>query len=265
MKPTLTFLHLTDTHIGPERDFERYDTATLPCLEQMITLINAMPEPPDFVVHTGDVADDQSAAAYHLAAEALARLSVPIYFVAGNHDDPGLMRQLLQAPDHASGDPDAPLDYTFEVGGERFLVLDAHSPVVPDPQGYISEAQLAWVREVVNTDGPPLTVLLHYPLFKMGSPWLDDNMIIANGAALHEILIPARDRLRGVFSGHLHRSCQIARDGITYTTASSTFSQFAWRPWDATPAVDVGQQPGYNMVQVFPRQVIVHQYGLSGC
>ncbi len=262
-KPLLTFAHITDTHVGQTPQFARYGYPSLPALERLIDILNGFPTPVDFVIHTGDVSHDQSAASYALAARTLARLTAPIYYVNGNHDLPELLREYLGAPAHPSGDPAAPLDYAFEVRGEHFLVLDAHNPDVPDPQGKLRDSQLAYAQQVITATAGPLTVLLHYPVFPMASPWLDAHMLVENGDALHALLVPVRDRLRGVFLGHLHRSCQVYRDGIGYTCAGSSFAQYAWRPWDDLPTVDSDSCPAYNVVQYFPDQVIVYQYGFQ--
>lgn len=257
MQPILTFVQLTDSHLGPTPDFELYDSyPTLPCLQRAVKVINGFPQPPDFVVHTGDLSNDGSAASYDLAADVMAQLTVPVYYVNGNHDDRALLRKYFGMP----GEPDAPLEYTFEVKGERFLVLDAYDPAVAQPNGHMRAASLEFVRREATPDGPPLTVLLHYPLFSMGSPWLDKHMIVLNGEDLHAALHPARDRLRGVFYGHLHRSVQIKRDGITYTCAGSTVVGYEWRPWDAKPQIDHAFPPSYTVVQIFDDQVIAHQY-----
>jgi 3',5'-cyclic AMP phosphodiesterase CpdA len=262
MTPVLTFVHISDTHLGPSRDFMYHGRSPYACLERLVAAINDFPVPPDFVLHTGDISDDASAASYERAEELLSRLKVPIYYVNGNHDDRGLLRAVLTAPPDVSDDPDAPLDYTFEVKGERFLVLDALNPVVPQPNGYFSAEQLAWARAEAMPDGPPLTVLIHYPPFPMGSPWLDQHMIVVNGADLHAAILPARERLRGVFFGHLHRSSQIIRDGITYLCAPSSAGQYGWRPWDGQPKIDPDTPPGYNVVHYGADQLVVWQYTL---
>lgn len=263
MQRHLTFVQLSDSHLGPTRDFSFYGHCPYWTLARAIDLINAMPQPPDFVVHTGDLSNDRSAESYELAVELLGRLRVPFYLVNGNHDDRVLLRKMLDAPHAPDGDPDAPLDYAFEVKGERFLVLDGWSPAVRDPLGKLSAAQLARVRAEAEAGGPPLTVLLHYPPFPMGSPWLDQHMPLVNGEALQEALRPAQGRLRGVFCGHLHRSSQIAREGITYFCGPSTVVGYTWHPWEHTPALDPDYPPAYSVVHCFDGQLVVHQYAFA--
>jgi Icc protein len=263
MQPILSFVHLTDTHLGPTRDFEYQGVRPADYLARLVALINDFPHPPDFVLHTGDVSQDRSAESFAIAAEILGDLRVPLVTVCGNHDDRALLRRCLHAPPDPGGDPGAPLTYTFTVNGERFLVLDSSSDAVPPPQGLVDDAQLGRVRQEATPDGPPLTVLVHHPLFPMASPWLNENMPIANGDSLHAALIPARDRLRGVFLGHLHRSSQVLRDGITYTCAASAAYQYSWLPWDSRPQVDPYFSPGYNLVHYLPEQVVVYQHAFE--
>ncbi len=259
MLPHLTFVHITDSHMTSD-GAPLHGVASAPNLRRLVRLINDFPTPPDFVLHTGDVSHDRGAPSYEQAQPILAELRTPIYYVAGNHDAPALLRKFLGAPPAANGDPTAPLDYVFEVKGERFLVLDGCWEHVRDPLGWLSEEQLARVRDEAAPQGPPLTIVLHYPPFKMGSPWLDDNMILTNGAALHEALLPARGRLRAVLCGHLHRSSQIVRDGITYISAPSVAPAYTWQPWDAEPRPDLEVPPAYNLVHYFTDRVVVQQY-----
>jgi 3',5'-cyclic AMP phosphodiesterase CpdA len=263
MQPHLTFVQLSDSHLGPTRDFRYYGHLPYWTLARAIDLINAMPQPPDFVVHTGDLSHDGSAESYELAAGLLERLRVPLYLVNGNHDDRALLRKMLDAPGVPDGDPDSPLDYAFEVRGERFLVLDGWSSEVRDPLGQLSGEQLAHVRAEAEAGGPPLTVLLHYPPVPMGSPWLDQHMPLVNGEALYAALEPARGRLRGMFCGHLHRSSQIVRQGITTFCGPSTVAGYTWHRWEYTPAIDPDYPPAYSVVHYFDAQVVVHQYALT--
>lgn len=261
MQPILNFVQISDSHLGPTRAYEKYGVRPFLWLERVVAEINNFPQPPDFVIHNGDLINDQGETSMALAAEALSRLNVPLYLVTGNHDNRALLRKYFGVPGE---DLDAPLDYTFEVKGERFMVLDAFDLSVRQPTGHLSEQQLDRVRAEAGHNDPPLTVFLHYPAFEMGSPWLDANMPLDNGEDFHTALLPLRDRLRGVFFGHLHRSCHLIRDGITYTCAPSTSWQYAWRPWDDEPIVDSLYPPSYQVVAYFPDQVIVKQYPIPG-
>jgi Icc protein len=255
------FVHITDTHIGPTADYARLGHVSLPCARRLVTIINNLPVVPDFVIHTGDVVTDPDPDSYELAAEAFSRLQVPIYYVNGNHDNASdILKYLSMGPrEETTKDRDV-LSYTFEVSDCRFLVLDAHGPDDIDPAGLLSEEQLQIVRREAQPDGPPLTVFLHFPIFPMNSTWMDINMLVLNGQALHEALLPARERLRGVFYGHVHQHMQTMRDGILYVAGASTFAQLSAWPGADEPVAEVEHLPAFSFVQLMPEQTLIQQH-----
>jgi Icc protein len=227
----------------------------------MVEIINSLPEKPHFAIHTGDVVAEPQPRAYRLAAAVFSGLDVPIYYVNGNHDSATSIRKYLpMGPSSPAGsDPDR-LSYTFDVNGFRFLILDARGPDEIDPHGLLPESQLELVALEAVSEGPPLSVFVHYPPLPLNSIWMDNNMPILNGDALHQALKPARDRLRGVFIGHIHQNMQITKDGITYYAVASVFSQFNAWPNDADVRFDPDHPPGFGFVHLLPDQTIVHQH-----
>ena len=253
------FVHISDTHFGPTADYSRHGHCPLPCARRLVAIISHLPQRPDFVIHTGDVVANPDAAAYRLAAETLALLEPPIYYVVGNHDTAAdIRRYLTMGPREDVDDDPGRLSYAFEVKGHRFLVLDACGPDEIDPHGLLPDSQMEVVAREVGPHGPPLTVFLHYPVLPMDSIWMDENMLLLNGEALHQALRSARKRLRGVFYGHVHQHMQIERDGIRYTSVASAFSQFAAWPKDIDVQFDSDAPPGYGFVHLLPSQTIVH-------
>ncbi|MEW5988733.1 MAG: metallophosphoesterase [Chloroflexota bacterium] len=258
---SLYFVHVSDTHFGPTADFRPRGHHPLACARRLVEIINNLPVRPEFVIHTGDVTNHPHPAAYRLAAEVFTRLEVPIYYVVGNHDTARDIRHHLPMgrKEDVSDEP-AVLSYVFERKGYRFLVLDARGPEEIDPHGLLSEAQLEVVRREATAAGPPLTVFIHFPVLPLNSPWMDSNMLILNGEALHQALRPARDRLRGVFHGHVHQPMQTIRDGILYVSAASAFSQFGAWPTDQVTSYDTDHLPGYSFAHLLPTQTIIHQH-----
>lgn len=261
MVESVCFVHVSDSHFGPTADDGRDQFTPYPCNVKLIEVINNLPIQPDFVVHTGDVATNPDEVAYALAWQVFGKLNVPCYFVTGNHDSSRLIRQHLPMGPLTwlVHDPDV-LCYRFEVKGYRFLVLDGRAPDHLDPHGLLSDTQLDIVQQEATPEGPPLTVFVHFPVWPLNSPWMDANMLILNGDKLHEALLSARDRLRGVFHGHVHQSMQTVRDGIVYTAVPSTYSQFSAWPTDLRATLDPEYPPAFNIVQLLPAQTIVHQH-----
>ncbi len=258
---SLSFVHISDTHIGPQPGYARHGHTSLPCAQRLVDIINTLPVTPDFVVHTGDIVTDPHPDAYALSAEIFASLRVPIYYVAGNHDAVADIRAHLPMGPHDTllDDPNW-LCYAIEQKGYRLIVLDAHTAPELDPQGYLPEDQLAIVERELSAEGPPLVFFIHYPVLRLNAEWMDANMLVQNGEALHEVLKLGRDRIRGVFYGHIHQSMQTMRDGIVYSAVASAFSQFTAWPGETMVGYDPYYPPGFNFVQLLPDQTIVHQH-----
>jgi 3',5'-cyclic-AMP phosphodiesterase len=256
----LYFVHISDTHLGPEPDFELYGRKPHPYAERLVEIINDLPVTPDFVVHTGDVVADPDPDSFMLAAETLEQLNVPIYYVNGNHDSASDIHQYLAmgAKEDLLEGQDV-LCYAFEVKGYRFLVLDGRGPDEIDPKGLISEAQLEVVRREATAEGPPLVIFIHFPVLPMNSPWMDEEMLLMNGQALHQALLPARRRIRGIFHGHVHQPMQTGQDDLVYTAVASTFFQFSAWPTDEETGYAPDEPPGYNFVHLMAERTIVHQ------
>jgi len=258
---TVYFAHIGDTHIGPTAGHNRFGHFSLPCAQKLVNIINHLPQRPDFVIHTGDVVSDPDPAAFRLAAETFVELEVPIYYVNGNHDSAAGIHHFLPMGSKIDNVSDTErISYTFEVKGHRFLVLDAHGPDEIDPRGMLPDSQLELVAREAQPEGPPLVVFVHFPVHPLNSIWMDNNMLIMNGEALHQALLPARDRLRGVFHGHVHQHMQTVRDGILYVSVASAYSQFGAWPSDTTTHYDLDHDPGYGFIHLQPRQTIIHQH-----
>jgi 3',5'-cyclic AMP phosphodiesterase CpdA len=195
-----------------------------------------------------------------LAAKTFAKLKSPIYYVNGNHDSAtAIQRHLSMGPRTILGDDDR-LTYFFEICGFRFLVLDAKGPPEIDPNGLLPDSQLDLLARESQEVGPPLIIFIHFPILPMNSIWMDTNMLLLNGPTVHRLLYPARNRIRAVFSGHVHQHMQMVKDGILYASVASTFSQFGAWPEDIHTHHDLDQDPGYSFVHLLPDQTIIHQH-----
>mgnify|MGYP000921779486 CR=1 FL=1 len=139
----IRFIHITDTHVRGAAGFELYGRNAFAYLETLVDHLNRHTFPIDFVLHTGDVVDDRSEAAYHLAKTALSKLRYPIYYVAGNHDDPAALRRVL-LNNSSENDLGGRFDYSFSLKGITFAVFDSRGE--RDPAGWLSEEQLAALR-----------------------------------------------------------------------------------------------------------------------
>jgi Icc protein len=264
MEHLLRFVHISDTHIGPDRGFELYGARTFQSATDLVAAIQQLPFEPDFVLHTGDIVASPHPECYMLAREVFSGLAPPVYFVTGNHDcATDIHRFLHQGPcDHATEKKEI-LSYTFSRNGFQFLTLDARGPDHIDPHGILSQEQLSLARDTCIPAGGPLSVFIHFPALPLDSAWLNSNMLLLNGADFHRTLLPARDRLRGVFFGHVHRGMQVMADGILYSSVGSSFRQFTSWPDSSKVEFDQVHPPCFNVVTLTPSQTTVKEHTIS--
>jgi 3',5'-cyclic AMP phosphodiesterase CpdA len=198
---------------------------------------------------------------YELVREVFTGLLSPVYFVTGNHDRAGdIHRFLVQGACTYLTDSTDVLSYTFATKGFQFVTLDARGPDEIDPHGQLSPEQLAAIREIATPEGPPLAVFVHFPPLSLDSEWLNEKMLLLNGVDLHNTLLQARKRLRGVFFGHVHRGMQVMADGIFYSSVGSSFRQFTSWPRSATVQFDQDHPPCFNVVTLSQSQTTVKEH-----
>ena len=262
----MRFVHVTDTHIGADPGYAKDGHSAHDNLVALVNAVNDLRFPIDFVLHTGDVVEDRSEEAYRVARGVLCRLRLPVYYVAGNHDDADRLQRVLLGS--AAAGPR--FDYRLTIDGIVVAVFDTRGP--NDPAGTLTGEQLAAVEDLCVPEGPPLVIALHHPPLPLDTPWLDDgwqipsgrtaNMLLDRGADFLQAVAPARDRLRGVFFGHVHRAFQVIHRGILYASAPSGFGQLLTWADQARPEPSPGEPPGFSIVTITADRTIVRQHAL---
>ena len=212
--------HLSDPHLlaGGARQYGVVDTeaGVVRALERLAHV----DPPPQALVYTGDLADLAEPAAYArlraLVEPAAAAMGAQVVWVMGNHDE--------RAP-YAAGlfgeaaTDDTPQDRVYDVDGLRIISLDTSVPGYH--HGEVTDAQLAWLADVLATPAPFGTLLaLHHPPIPL--PMLP-------AAGLIELLdqdrlarVLAGSDVRAILGGHLHFSTYSTFAGIPVSVASAS-------------------------------------------
>ena len=113
----LSFVHISDTHISADPHYNQDGAMHTPLVgaKALVRQLNTLPFPPDFVLHTGEVAYNPDETAYPVAYEVLSALKVPVYYLAGNHDDAATLQRIMLGTKAEA--VKTPFDYQFEVNG----------------------------------------------------------------------------------------------------------------------------------------------------
>jgi len=195
----------------------------------------------DIAVVTGDLIQDDSAAAYDHFRDLMAGLGMPVQCVPGNHDIRALMQKALAAP---------PFGYCESVHAGSWLVVGIDSCVSGQAGGHIEAAEFARLDDAIaNSPATNVMVCLHHPPVAMGSKWLD-GVGLDNGAEFIR-RVSASGKVRLAIFGHVHQPYDATHDGVQIIGTPSTCRQFARGSDDF--AVD-DKPPAY-------RRIVLHADG----
>ena len=211
----INLAQLTDTHISADPDELLAGVNTTDTLLDVIDAVNRHGNL-DLALLTGDLASDPSAEVYEKLAGILRRLELPVYCLAGNHDDPGLMERLLNRANTGTAN--------YLTGGTwAIILLNTHKP--GSEGGRLSAAELTRLDAALERSrGRHVLVCLHHHPVSIRSPWMD-SMALENGEALFRAL-DRHDNVRGIIWGHIHQEFSVTRNGVLLLGSPSTCVQF---------------------------------------
>lgn len=259
----IRFIHISDTHIGPTKDFTLQGVQTFQPFEQVLKSISSLSFTPDFIMHTGDIAADPDERSYELFNTLVQDMPVPFYFVTGNHDDSAMVKRFLKMNEKEDL-MEEKIVYHFEKEGERFLVLDGRGPREIDPHGTISDTQFAVIEHELTTyNQQQTTIFIHFPLLPMDCPWIDRDMLLFEGDRLHNLFAEHSDNIRGVFFGHVHRGTQVLKDGVRYSSVGSTCLQFGLLPDQQEPTFEDHGRGYFNVVTIEDGKMVVKEQSVD--
>src|SRR5512132_151541 len=91
---------------------------------RFVEAVRRLPDDPDAVLMSGDLADNAADGEYDVVRELLAQLGAPAYVLPGNHDDRETLRRHFDLP----GAGGAPVQYAVDLGPLRLVALDSTRP-----------------------------------------------------------------------------------------------------------------------------------------
>ncbi len=204
------FVQLSDTHWGFEGAPNPDAKVTL---KKTVATVNALAEPPDFIVFTGDLThttDDPKVRRQRMAEfrDIVAPLKVKtVRYMPGEHDaslDRGEAYQEFFGK----------MNYTFDHKGVHFIVLDN----VSDPAARIGDEQLKWLAADLARlpQDARIVVFTHRPLFDLYPQW---DWATRDGAQAVALLMPFPNVT--VFYGHIHQENHHMTGHIAHHAAKS--------------------------------------------
>jgi 3',5'-cyclic AMP phosphodiesterase CpdA len=210
----LRFVQISDSHIGFNKDANHDVVGTL---RAAIAKIKALPDPPEFVLHTGDLTHLSKPEEFDTLQQVLSELSLPVFYVPGEHDvlnddGKGYLERFGKNTTGAGW-------HSFDHSGVHFVGLVNVVNLKAGGLGTLGDEQLEWLEKDVKhlKSSTPVVVFAHIPLWSVYPEWgwgTDDS-----ARALSYL---KRFGSVSVLNGHIHQVMQKVEGHVTFHTAMST-------------------------------------------
>jgi len=219
-EPTL-IAQISDPHIrvGPR------DREPAQALAAAVRALRSQPNRLTAVLVTGDLVDQPGAREYERVRELLEPLGLPIYVLAGNHDDRDAVREYF-ALDISTGRAGEPFRYAVRLGGVRLIACDTTVP--GRMEGRLDLEHRAWLEaQLAAEPALPALVAMHHPPISTGIRAMDEIGLPPQDRAGLEELLPRYPQARRIVCGHAHRGAFGVLGGCGVVICPSTWRQLA--------------------------------------
>jgi 3',5'-cyclic AMP phosphodiesterase CpdA len=207
-----TFVQISDSHIGFNKPANADVTGTL---QAAVNRILAIPDSPDFLIHTGDLTHASKPGEFDTMDQVLTGAKRQIFYVPGEHDtsvdDGKLYLERYGKGSSGSG------WYSFDHKGVHFIGLV--NVVQLEGMGKLGPAQLDWLKKDLSQhkNSTPIVLFAHIPLWAVYPDW-------GWGTSDSEQAFSLLKRFGSVtvLNGHIHQVMQKVEGNATFHTAMST-------------------------------------------
>ena len=213
----LSFVQISDSHIGFNKPANPDVAGTF---QAAVDKINAMPAPPSFILHTGDLTQLAQADQFDNVDQILKGAKTQtgqVFYVPGEHDVVGDGGKLFL--DRYGKGTKGGGWYSFDTNGIHFIGLVNVLSLKAGGLGDLGDDQLAWLRDDVAglSSETPIVVFAHIPLWEVYPAW---GWGTSDGAQALSYL--RRFGSVTVLNGHIHQVQQKVEGKVAFHTAMST-------------------------------------------
>lgn len=220
---SVRIVQLTDLHLYRDRKGVLAGVPTWTTFHAMLDLVRRQQADIDYLVLTGDLAQDEAVETYEMLRETLGDWMDRCRIIPGNHDDRGNIRAVF--PDLFDSS-EGPLTFSLRCGDWRVVGLDSHVP--GETAGRIDSEQLRWLRAQLEREpGCPVLLFVHHPPAPINVAWLD--RLGLNDTAEFVELVETSPRIKLICCGHVHQEFAGHLGAAALYTTPSTSVQFAAR------------------------------------
>ena len=212
--PSFSFVQISDTHIGFNKQANPAPDATL---KDALARIAALQSRPAFMLHTGDVTHLSKPEQFDAADQIIKTAGLETFYVPGEHDnindDGKAFFERFGRAKNTDG------WYSFDQGGVHFVGLINIFNFKDSTLGSLGIEQIEWLENDLKgkSASTPIVVFAHMPMWTLYPDW---GWGTADAAQALGYL--KRFGSVTVLNGHIHQIMQKVEGNVSFQTARST-------------------------------------------
>jgi len=227
----LRVLQITDCHLGAQSGDCLLGLDTDESLNDVLDFLATHEASADLLLATGDISNKGASASYTRFLDAvLGKLSMPLGWLAGNHDQAQVMATIKR--------PNLSYQHV-DIANWRIILLDSSVPGAV--HGEVGPAEMKRLQFLLADADKHTLVFVHHQPVPIGSAWMDEYTIRNSEALLAEL--EQHPQVKGLIWGHVHQSFEAQHKHIELRATPSTCIQF--KPLEDDFALDTSM-PGYR-------------------
>ncbi len=236
----IRFIQITDIHLPQHKEDLLHN---IPIYELFVEIINDIiknEELYDFVVLSGDLSDKGFKESYELLDSVLSVLSIPCYWIPGNHDDLKVLQNISPYWKLCN-------NKSFNIKNIHFTLLNS---VTQDTEGKnkargkLEKKELEFLEEDLYKNSlSPSIIIIHHPPIYSGT-WKDEKML-KNYDEFFEI-VDRYQNVKLILYGHQHQTLIKIRNNVIYYSPPSASFQF---DREVKWAFE-NSSPGYGIIEI---------------
>jgi len=209
----LYFVQISDSHMGFNRPANPDVTGTL---QAAVTKINGLPQPPEFIIHTGDLTHNAKPAEFDTLDLVLQSAKPKQFFYVPGEHDLGMEHGKQYLERYGKGTKGQGW-YSFDHKDIHFAGLS--NVWAGGALGKLGPEQLEWLEDDLKgqPSSRPIVVFAHIPLWSVYPQW-------GWGTEDSEQALEYLKRFGSVtvLNGHIHQVMRKVEGQVTFHTAMST-------------------------------------------
>ncbi len=191
----LVIVQFSDSHLFADTNGLHHGSNVYQHLQQVLADIAVLKDV-DVIIFTGDLSQDHSERSYQNFVDAVqqTKLAAPVYFLAGNHDEPTLLTKYLTSPVFCA-------EKTVSTQTWQIHLLNSKSAT---PAGFVSKEQLSKLTADIDKNKFQLLMMHHHPV-DVG--YFIDRHGLTNQAEFWQgvdKLQQAKVEIKAIACGHVH-------------------------------------------------------------